>query len=156
MANSSFTVRQSRLPESAQEYLSVLRAITDLIAKGPGAFAGIRYHSAGAGERRLACRYPIRTELEYRLMARGEIIETGRGRSINTSSSGILFESERALPPQMIIQVSLDWPGRPSAAVTVDLHVAGRTVRGQGNYTAVAIERHEFRIAREARIRDRR
>jgi len=144
------TIRQSRLPAASEDYLSVLEAIAGLIANAPGHNPLIR--QIPARERRIACRYPIRTGLDYRVMAGGEVVGTGWGLTINMSSTGILFESERALPAQRLVQLSLDWPGRPSRAVTVRLHVAGRTVRCQGDCTAVAIQRHEFRIEREAAI----
>jgi len=134
-----------RLSESAEHYLATLRNMTDVITRGAQYFAGIP-DGPGARERRLAYRYPVRMDLEYRLMDRGEIIRTGRGRTVNTSSNGILFESEEALPLQTVIQLYLDWPTGTSTGMTVALHLAGRTVRSQDNTTAVAIEWHEFRI----------
>ena len=152
MANSEVTGRRSRLPESALEYLSTLRSITELTARGPGEATVIRQVSARAHERRLAPRYAIETAVEYRLMARGEVIGTGRGRTVDISSSGILFESERTLPPQRVIHLSLDWPVRREAGLTTELHVAGRTVRRRGRRTALAMERHEFRFGIEAAL----
>src|SRR5664280_2872373 len=138
MANGPFAVRRSRLPQSALEFLSTLRTITDLTAKGPrDSVAGMRPTSARAHERRLACRYPIEVPLEYRLMAHGEIIGTGMGRTVDISSSGILFESDRTLPAQRIIQLRLDWPGRRGTAMPVELQVTGRTVRRRGHRTAL-------------------
>ena len=122
------------------------------MAKGPEDVTGFQDPSQPAGERRLVCRYPVRMELEYRLITGGETIGTGRGRTVNISSRGILFESEKALPQQMIIQLCVDWLGRPSSNVNVELHVAGWTVRQNGNLTAVAIDSHEFRMGRGPRI----
>ncbi len=142
--------RQSRLPESIEEYLSVLRAITELMVNGPGHAEGIRLVPTRMGDRRVACRYPIQRGLEYRLLVHGEVIGTDRGRTINMSSSGILFESGVALPLQRVFQLSVDWPGRSSPTAKIELHVIGRTVRSVGNCTAVAIERHEFQIGHKA------
>jgi len=144
----SNSVRQTRLMESIQEYLSVLRTLTNLVKEAPADSQGLPLFQAHEAQRRLARRYPVCVALEYRLIARGDVVETGQGHTVNVSSCGILFESARALPPQMVIQLCLAWPGRPSAPVAVELHVAGRTVRRQDHCTAVAIERHEFRSTR--------
>jgi hypothetical protein len=45
----------------------------------------------------------------------------------------------------------LDWPEISNTATRVALHIAGRTVRSEGTITAAAIERHDFRILRDAR-----
>jgi hypothetical protein len=146
-ANGDVGDRRSRLPESALEYLSTLRSITELTARGPGEPAVIRHIPYRANERRLARRYAIEAPLQYRLMARGEVIGRGRGRTVDISSSGILFEAERTLPPQRIIHLSIDWPVRRDGEGTMELHVAGRTVRRRGRRSALAMERHEFRLA---------
>jgi hypothetical protein len=145
-ANGEDPGRRSRLPESALEYLSTLRSITELTARGPGESAVIRQAPVRVHERRLARRYPIEAAVEYRLMARGAVIGTGRGKTVDISSRGILFEAERTLPPQRIIQLSIDWPVSRDAGGTMELYVAGRTVRRRGRRTALAMERHEFRF----------
>jgi hypothetical protein len=147
--NGGTTARQSRLPESALEYLSTLRTITDLTARGPGDAVGIRHASARVRERRQACRYPIEMVLEYRLMGRGALIGAGQGRTVDISSSGILFEAERTLPPQRIIHLSIDWPACRDSTGAMVLHATGRTVRRRGRRTAVLMERHEFRMRNE-------
>ncbi|HEV3199775.1 MAG TPA: hypothetical protein VGZ73_17850 [Bryobacteraceae bacterium] len=95
--------------------------------------------------RRVDRRYPIDAELEYKLIYERNVFETGQGKTINVSSSGILFESERALPPGMEIELSIAWPARLGDAVRLKLCVSGRTVRAQGKCTAVLIQRHIFR-----------
>jgi hypothetical protein len=105
--------------------------------------------------RRVDRRYPIDAELEYKLIHDRNVFETGRGKTINVSSSGILFESERALPPGMQIELSIAWPARLADAVALKLCVSGRTVRAQDNCTAVQIQRHTFRtrVTREGDVR---
>jgi hypothetical protein len=154
-SNSSPPFRKSRIPESTQEYLATVRTIAELIERGSAEFAGNETPAPPVRERRLACRYPVQMELEYRLLHRGEVVGAGRGRTINTSSAGILFEADVPLPVQTIIQLCLDWPEVPSAAARVALYVAGRTVRCHGNITAAAIERHDFRILRDTGNRDK-
>ena len=99
-------------------------------------------------ERRGNPRYPIDTALVYKLIRQGRTIEAGFGRTVDVSSSGILFESARSLPPGMQIEISMAWPARLSDAVDLQLCVLGLTVRGQDKRTAVIIRRHEFRTKR--------
>ena len=95
--------------------------------------------------RRLVRRFPIDVELEYKLISRGHVVETGQGRTVNISSGGILFESRCALPPGMFIELSIAWPARLRNTVALKLHATGLTVRGHGKFTAVTIRRHMFR-----------
>ena len=155
LATNSSTFDQSRLPESTQEYLATVKTIAELIEKGSAEFTAKQPLVDPVPERRLACRYPVQMDLEYRLLARGEVIGAGKGRTINTSSAGILFEADAPLPAHTIIQLCLDWPEIPSAAARMALHIAGRTVRCEGNLTAVAIERHDFRILRGTANREK-
>ena len=155
VSSSPLTVRESRLPESTREYLAIVRTVTDLIERGPAAIAESRHPPEQVVERRLACRYPVHLDLEYRLLVHGEVIGAGRGRTVNTSSTGILFESDLALPVHTIIQLRVEWPESPTPSARVELNIAGRTVRRQDKATAVAIERHEFRISREANSQDK-
>ena len=96
-------------------------------------------------DRRKERRYPIDADVEYSLIYQGRTIETGRGRTVDASSNGILFESKRALPAGVQIELSIAWPVRLADRVALKLCVSGQTVRGRGNCTAVAIRRHVFR-----------
>ena len=96
-------------------------------------------------ERRGNPRYPIDTALVYKLIRHGRTVEAGFGRTVDVSSSGILFESARSLPTGMQIEISMAWPARLSDAVDLQLCVMGLTVRGEDHRTALIIRRHEFR-----------
>ena len=94
---------------------------------------------------RAKVRYPIRMNLRYSLFRRKRVLKTGRGTTINMSSSGILFEAEESLPSGYIVHLAIGWPGRIDDAGLV-LHLTARTVRGQANSTAAVIVRHEFHV----------
>ena len=96
-------------------------------------------------DRRLEDRYPLEVELEYQLIRRRRVVETGSGKTVNFSSCGILFESQHALPAGMDIELSMAWPARLGGSVALTLWVSGRTVRSQDKCTAVEILRHVFR-----------
>lgn len=95
--------------------------------------------------RRSHRRYPMRVDLEYKLLDGKKVLKTGVGRTLNLSSSGILFESGESIPTGTTIRVFLSWPVPLNDRVGLTLCVMGRTVRSSGNCTAVEILSHEFR-----------
>jgi len=95
---------------------------------------------------RAKIRYPIRMNLRYSLFRRKRVLKTGRGTTINMSSSGILFEAEESLPPGYPVHLAIGWPGAIDDRAGLVLHIVARTVRGQDNSTAAVIVRHEFHV----------
>ena len=91
--------------------------------------------------------YPIATEVEYRLMQQEHVLGIGAGRTKTISSSCVVFESERALPVGLLVELAVTWPVRLENSVTLKLQILGRTVSITGNCTIVDILRHEFRTA---------
>ncbi len=87
----------------------------------------------------------MNVELEYKLLDGKKVLKTGVGRTLNLSSSGILFESQEALPTGTSIRLAIEWPARLDNRVGLTLCVMGRTVRSAGTCTAVEILSHEFR-----------
>jgi len=95
--------------------------------------------------RRSSLRYPIHADLEYRLLDSDRVVQAGRGRTVNFSSTGILFESESALPAGKKVRLIVQWPARLDNRVALSLHVVGQTVRREFNFTAVQIFNYDFR-----------
>jgi PilZ domain len=93
------------------------------------------------GQRRSNDRYPVAADVAYKLMGDGRILT---GRSVNMSSKRLLIATEAALPPGVLIEVQIDWPARLDDCVCLSLHVRGRTLRCNGNHTAIAIAGYEF------------
>jgi hypothetical protein len=87
----------------------------------------------------------MNVELEYKLLDGKKVLKTGAGRTLNLSSSGILFECAEVLPLGAQIRLSLTWPAQLSDKVGLTLCVNGRTVRSSGKCTAIEIMSHEFR-----------
>jgi hypothetical protein len=96
-------------------------------------------------------RYPIVADVEYSLMKAGRVIKRGRAKTVNLSSTGLLFKCGAALPSDRRIMVSVAWPVLLAPDVGLALHITGRTVRAQDNCTAVRIEKYEFHV-RSARL----
>lgn len=87
----------------------------------------------------------MNVELEYKLLDGKKVLKTGSGRTLNLSSTGVLFECQETLPVGTQIRLSLAWPARLNDTVGLTLCVNGRTVRSSGNCVAIEIVSHEFR-----------
>lgn len=95
--------------------------------------------------RRSNHRYPINAEVSYKVALRNSAVLNGIGRIVNMSSGGILVETGSSLPRGVGIELSIAWPAKLNSVAALKLHVVGRTIRTQGNLTAVLIRRYEFR-----------
>jgi hypothetical protein len=101
-------------------------------------------YSDASDTRRSGSRFPIVAELYYRVRKHAAV-ETGWGRTVNISSSGILIETDHALPLGLRVELSIAWPVRLHNVTPLQLCVKARTVRTEGCRTALKIFRHEFR-----------
>lgn len=99
---------------------------------------------ADSSERRSAVRFPIEQEVRYRIYNRSTI-EVGSGKTINISSNGVLFTTERYLTPGERLELSVNWPAQLDNRCALKLVTTGRVVRSEQGKAAIAIERYEFR-----------
>jgi hypothetical protein len=87
-----------------------------------------------------------------------EII-AGVGKTLNISSSGILFTSGRNLPQGTHLEVSISWPAQLSDMTNqlsdkyvINLVARGHVIRQNDGKVALQIKRYEFRTeSRKAR-----
>jgi hypothetical protein len=96
-------------------------------------------------DRRSNHRYPVNAAIDYKIVLRNRMVLTGVGRTVNISSGGILLDTPNCLPNGVEIELSMAWPASLNGVAALKMHVVGRTVRAQGNCTAVVIRRYEFR-----------
>jgi hypothetical protein len=99
----------------------------------------------GKEERRGKRRFRIEQEVRYRLLYGHRIAETGVGRTIDISSSGVLITTQTQLSPGLPVELSLTWPALLNDTCPMKLMIYGCVVRSTENTAAVAIERYEFR-----------
>lgn len=100
--------------------------------------------AADVADRRAAVRFPIEQEVRYKIFNRNTI-EVGTGRTINMSSNGVLFTTERTLAPGERLEVAVNWPAQLDNRCALKLVTTGRVVRSEATRAAIAIERYEFR-----------
>src|SRR5689334_19442941 len=97
--------------------------------------------------RRCGERYPVNAELEFRILRTGNSPRAGMGVCVNLSSSGILFWTPELLEAGQLIELRVLWPGW-GPHLPIVLQLFGRTVRVEGNHTAVEIWKQDYGIQR--------
>ncbi len=95
-------------------------------------------------DRRTAVRFPIEQEVRYKIFNRNTI-EVGSGRTVNMSSNGVLFTTQRALHPGERLELAVNWPAYLDNRCALKLVTTGRVVRSEDGRAAIVIERYEFR-----------
>ncbi len=99
---------------------------------------------ADHADRRTAVRFPIEQDVLYKVFTRNTI-EVGLGKTVNMSSNGVLFTTERPLAVGQRLEVAVNWPALLDHKCALKLVTTGRVVRSESGLAAIAIERYEFR-----------
>jgi hypothetical protein len=102
-------------------------------------------HHTNERERRTKRRFQIEQEVRYKMLYGQRIAETGTGKSLNISSSGVWFTTENMLTIGMPVELSMNWPVLLNDSCPMKLMIYGCIVRSNEKGAAVAIERYEFR-----------
>jgi hypothetical protein len=102
-------------------------------------------HSNSEAERRHSDRFPIEREVRYRVLNKRGGEEAGDGRTINISSSGVLFTAEHMLLPGRRLELQISWPAQLDNKCALKLVARGRVVRFESGRTAIEIQQYEFR-----------
>jgi c-di-GMP-binding flagellar brake protein YcgR len=96
-------------------------------------------------DRRHSDRFPIEREVRYRVLNKQSGDETGDGKTINISSSGVLFASQQKLPPGRRMELFISWPAHLNDKCALQLVARGRVVRSDKGRAAIEIQQYEFR-----------
>jgi hypothetical protein len=90
----------------------------------------------------------VNLEVRYSVVGQRRQVETGSGRTIDISSSGLSFTADSPLSIGQRLDMSIDWPVRLDRDVQIQLVASGVVVRTDGAVTALRMERHEFKTRR--------
>ncbi len=101
-----------------------------------------------AGDRRSDRRYDLSLELRWKLIRRRRVLDAGVGTTLDLSSGGVLFQSERQLPAGAHVELAISWPVLLHNVAPLQLVISGRIVRAAGQKAAIRTIQHEFRTAR--------
>jgi PilZ domain-containing protein len=96
-------------------------------------------------ERRASERQPIEREVQYRVLSRRDGEVAAAGKTVNISSSGVLFTTTQTLLPGRRVELAIDWPAQLNHTCALKLVARGRVVRFEGDRAALEILQHEFR-----------
>jgi hypothetical protein len=99
-------------------------------------------------DRRGSVRFPVNLEVRYSVVGLSRPVENGFGRTIDMSSSGLSFTTDRPLSIGQELDLSIDWPVLLGEGVQLQLVTSGVVVRSVGAVTALRIERYDFRTRR--------
>ncbi|HLG97820.1 MAG TPA: hypothetical protein VKX49_16015 [Bryobacteraceae bacterium] len=99
----------------------------------------------GSAERRGKFRFPMRREVEYKLVEDGIARESGHGETIDIGSGGVSFSTDRNMRTGSFIQLSISWPVLLDDACPMRLVVFGRVVRSGAGICACTVDKYEFR-----------
>ncbi len=100
---------------------------------------------ADQADRRHSDRFPIVREVRYRVLSKRSAEEIGDGKTLNISSSGVLFTSEHVLLPGRRLELSISWPAQLNNKCALKLVARGRVVRFEDGRAAMEIQQYEFR-----------
>ena len=96
-------------------------------------------------DRRHSDRFPIEREVRFRVLNKRGGEEAGEGKTLNISSSGVLFTSEHLLLPGRRLELAISWPVQLNNQVALKLVARGRVVRFEEGRAAIEIQQYEFR-----------
>lgn len=96
-------------------------------------------------ERRTERRFGIQLAARYKMLYGQPIGETGAGRTLDFSSSGVWFSTQTRLTAGMPLELSIAWPVLFNDSVPLRLLVYGCVTRSNEHGAAAGIERYEFR-----------
>ncbi|MBX5494722.1 MAG: PilZ domain-containing protein [Bryobacteraceae bacterium] len=96
-------------------------------------------------ERRSSDRFPIQREIRYKILNKKNGEETGSGVTVNMSSGGVLFTTERLLLPGKRIEMAISWPAQLNNKCALKLVARGRVVRAEEGRAAIEIQQYEFK-----------
>jgi hypothetical protein len=100
--------------------------------------------SKGAPDRRGSERFPIVRDVCYRVLDRRRASEVGTGKTVNISSTGVLFSASKPVMLGKRLELSISWPVRLDGECRLKLVVRGRVVRCEGTLVAIEMEKSEF------------
>lgn len=99
----------------------------------------------GKADRRTSDRFPLERELRYKMISKRLGDEGGSGTTLNMSSRGILFQTEKPLIPGKRVELAINWPAQLDNRCALKLIARGRVVRSENGCAAVEIQQYEFR-----------
>src|SRR5690349_20644858 len=103
------------------------------------------FEEVAGNDRRAADRFPIEREVRYRLLSKRHGQEEGTGKTVNISSTGVLFSTDDSLTPGKRLELFISWPAQLDNKCQLQLVARGRVARLEQGRAAIEIQQYEFR-----------
>ena len=87
----------------------------------------------------------IERDVHYRVLSAKSAEAPASGKTVNISSSGILFSTDQMLLPGRRVELDVSWPAQLDNKCALKLVARGRVVRSENGCVALEILQHEFR-----------
>ncbi len=97
-------------------------------------------------DQRRSERFPVELSVRYKVIHRRGA-QTGEGKTVNMSSSGVLLTAELPPVPGQRVELSISWPAQLHGQCGLQLVASGRVIWCQGTRFAIQVHKHEFRTA---------
>lgn len=85
--------------------------------------------------------------MKYRVLSKRSGNEEGTGKTVNISSNGVLFTTDKILLPGKRLELSISWPAQLDNKCHLKLVARGRVARLEQGRAAIEIQQYEFRTA---------
>lgn len=107
--------------------------------------------STSVSDRRGSDRFPMERDVRYKVLSKRQTEESGVGKTIDMSSSGVLFTTDHQLAPGKRVEVSISWPAHLNQSTALKFVARGRVARVLDGKAALEIQQYEFRTAGKVR-----
>ena len=96
-------------------------------------------------DRRMAARFPFGWVISYKALTKRNVDDMGGGATINVSSNGILFQTDRDLPPGRRLELSVCWPVKLDGEIPLKFVARGKVIWCARGRTAFKIQQYELK-----------
>lgn len=104
--------------------------------------------STDVSERRTSNRYPLECPVTTRPYGKRALHSgTGRGKTVNMSSKGLLLKTDQELALGERVEASIMWPMLLNGRCSLKMNVLGRVVRVENGLAAIEILKYQFKTA---------
>lgn len=104
-----------------------------------------KFRDAAHGEQRRTARYFLSLDLTYTVFIGSRAVARGSGQTIDCSSTGLRFVSDRPIGIGRKLEIEVQWPMTLDDGVPLKVVFSGKSVRAENGETAMRIVGYEFR-----------
>jgi hypothetical protein len=103
------------------------------------------FGDAAHSEQRRTARYFLSLEMKYTVFIANKAVARGAGQTIDCSSAGLRFVSDRPIGVGRKLEIEVQWPMTLDDGVPLKIVFSGKSVRAENHETAIRIVGYEFR-----------